>query len=331
MRREYPDYRSAITAALEEQQTDPHDVAGLAWILGYVCGEISNGNIIIEGGHSPLGYEESLAFLADRDNFFNDVLRDPRSYFVDMNTAHMAGSVLPTMFGNEKSTLWNDIVSVAHKRREGFPFVGHHFTEEDLRLIGEFSRFIGRGRRRECIDERLDYLPHASEVHGECGACADVSKTIQSVTPVEDRLHNHFGGKDGVQKQPVLPAMNHHCSTTIYVDLHNHPKTLHPAQRHLARHFSALPFITSFSASHSKTFVEMQGLNDRQIDQFLSAWTNWNIGAARGIIGHHNELHHHADRTQLVIDTRGVFEDEMTTRILHHVRKVQHESELRIA
>ncbi|MFZ5376486.1 MAG: hypothetical protein ACOZAN_02340 [Patescibacteria group bacterium] len=178
------------------------------------------------------------------------------------------------------------------------------------------------GYKLHCIDERLDnnraYL--LAEVHGECGACAALQKSLSSflggdIWQVEDKLADEIVAKGCTIKQPIFKDMHHlHTSVVIWLSFGSVQVVADDEQRNQLRQTSSLPFRVSLPLFLIKAFLENQlgnGQRSFDLDGLLRVLVKWNVQIARNIIGgDHNSLNEFADKTVFVFDQRNVASED---------------------
>ncbi|MFZ5376229.1 MAG: hypothetical protein ACOZAN_00990 [Patescibacteria group bacterium] len=71
------------------------------------------------------------------------ISQEPNKWFVDApgKLLFSAGGVLPIVFGDNDSQIWQEVEKVFVSGQENFAMAGVSFTKNELLLLGEFYRF----------------------------------------------------------------------------------------------------------------------------------------------------------------------------------------------
>ncbi len=335
-KRTFHNFRDAVKRIANEQNYDLTDPAMRAFCMGFVVGLIDQGKVDLLHDEYVRGKEAGEKVLARRDNFYAGLVKSPDLLLSTTDSVHIAGGVLPVVFGEKENQLWREIV-IAAGEKKSIQFVHQDFSLQELELIGEFARFLQeKGKIPTCVDERLWYAngEYTKLVHCDCGACKGIGQVIGAKSSVEDMLHREFA--PGSNKRPIQPGMSDHRSTTIYVDLGKDSRTLNREARLHARFEAGLPFHASFPIELLKAFIVLkrkskEGFSDENQQILIQAWTKFNVGVPRAIIGGHNRDAHLADNTQIVLNTSGVAKSGLLNTVVEQIESVPHERVLRIA
>lgn len=329
--RTFHNFRDAVKRIANEQNFDLKDPRMSEFCMAFVLKLIGEGGIYLSHDEYAERHEVSEKVLARRDRFYASVIASPERYLETKNSIHVAGGILPVIFGQENHPLWRKIVQVAGER-ETIHFVHQDFSLRELRLIGRLARFLqDLGGILTCVDDRLWYAEgeYTKLVHDKCGACEGIGQVIGAKDSIEDKLHKEFA--PDLPKRPIQPGMDNHRSTTIYMDAGPRTRTFNAYARLLARFDAALPFNASFPVALLERFIRENKLKDEDVALLLQAWTKFNVGVPRVIIEKHNRDGHIADETQLVINTNGVKPSGLLNEVLAQVQQVQHQKVLLIA
>lgn len=317
----FDSFHGATLAYLEEISGDRREPSMVLMALGAIQALVTEEKISIDGVTS----KDRRIFVQNRESVFQFVRYNPDAWLVDSNTIHMAGGILPTVFGKKNEPLWEDIVRNAH---DGWlSFAGIKLSLGHMQLVGDFARFLlsasGRNSKRgECVDERLDMQGHYAQVHCHCGACEALGKRIGNLN-LEDDLHQRLDPRH--PKRPILAGMKYHEATAIYTDLQEHTQIIRPDLRAiLQRHFS-LPFHASIPVKKIEEFSRKRKLTSEQEEELVWAWCQLNVQIPRNIIeGNHNELGDLHEETAHIVNVNRVKDTQLASLVYENILAVPH-------
>ncbi len=250
---------------------------------------------------------------------WGEVQAQPEAFIAsNQRLAYVAGGGAVLRFGVDgpADSAWNKMMSSAVDQQ--ITIAGVSFSLEELKTMGDFYRWLKqeKGKNLHCIDERLDEDPayEKHEIHCGCGACAAIRAAVGDPDTVdyEVKLAQELGQLENGQakRQPILKEMESaHASISILVDYSGEGRTVSAGKRSELQTQDALPFNVSLPLEYIREFAQAKGV---EAESLISTLARWNVQIARNIIGGaHNVLHDLQAETRLIIDSRGVDDQEL--------------------
>ncbi len=267
--------------------------------------------------------------------WWQSVIEQPDQYIQELGeNSHQilftAGGRVPEVYGMNGTKTWDGLVANANEKNE-IEIAGVTFSLDELAAMGAFYRWASKkGYHFHCIDERLikNRDNKSAITHANCGACAAVEKAARLPFKLEDNLAKDLGIEHAGDKQPIEPALEvTHNALAILIDLHGGGDTLKPEIREEMKLTGILPFNVSIPLNLIKEWASETGNEQKTL---ISTMVRWSVQIARNIIGSHNTLSNHAEKTIIITDERNTEQSEILEFAKNEVTNVQAGRRLRI-